>query len=202
MHSVFVGPEAPFFLVTNSNTFQFEKLKTELNNSSDWGYLDGQNLTKDSAPICCFFMITKIFLEIELINKKLIKNSIYYHKFTCKVTHVIFVVILTLNSVKNQKLFCWQIIRGATNRGLAVIDYFLILYLNKVFPVLKWFACFQAHFRGGKKPIFESQQELKFGSVEFPTKGCSDLSFLKKGNVSWILVISLFTHPKGCGLKW
>ena len=66
MHSAFVGPEAPFFLVTNSNTFQLVKLKTELNTSSALGYLDGQDLTKDSAPICCFFMITKIFLEIGL----------------------------------------------------------------------------------------------------------------------------------------
>ena len=51
MHSVFVGPEAPFFFVTNSNTFQFENLKrseskpsesntSESNTSSDESYLD------------------------------------------------------------------------------------------------------------------------------------------------------------------
>ena len=51
MHSVFVGPAAPFFFVTNSNTFQFENSKTsvsndsesnkyEWNTSSDEGYLE------------------------------------------------------------------------------------------------------------------------------------------------------------------
>ena len=63
MHSDFVGPEAPFLLVTNSNTFKFENLKrseskpserktSESNTFSDKGYLD---------QIGCYFTIFTFF---------------------------------------------------------------------------------------------------------------------------------------------